>query len=73
MTAARTLDDLDLADKRVLIRVDINVPVEGGRVTDATRIERIAPTLPCRLRRLLAPIERMHELTHNFARHPCGE
>ncbi|MEO1291216.1 MAG: phosphoglycerate kinase [Pseudomonadota bacterium] len=41
----KTLDDLDLAGKRVLCRVDINVPVEGGRVTDATRIERIVPTV----------------------------
>lgn len=41
----RTLDDLDLAGKVVLTRVDINVPVEGGRVTDATRIERIVPTV----------------------------
>ena len=41
----RTLDDIDLSGKRVLIRVDINVPVENGRVTDATRIERVAPTV----------------------------
>ena len=41
----KTLDDMDLAGKRVLVRVDINVPVENGRVTDATRIERIAPTI----------------------------
>ncbi|HEU0220859.1 MAG TPA: phosphoglycerate kinase, partial [Paracoccaceae bacterium] len=43
--AFKTLDDLDLRDKRVLVRVDINVPVEGGRVTDATRIERMVPTV----------------------------
>src|SRR5580704_16220369 len=41
----RTLDDADLAGKRVLLRVDLNVPTEGGRVTDATRIERVAPTI----------------------------
>ncbi len=40
-----TLDDMDLAGKVVLTRVDINVPVENGAVTDATRIERIAPTI----------------------------
>ena len=40
-----TLDDLDLAGKTVLTRVDLNVPVEGGRVTDATRIERVTPTV----------------------------
>lgn len=41
----RTLDDMDLAGKRVLVRVDINVPVDKGVVTDATRIERIKPTI----------------------------
>lgn len=43
--AWKTLDDVALAGKTVLCRVDINVPMEGGRVTDATRIEKIAPTV----------------------------
>ena len=43
--AWKTIDDMDLAGKVALVRVDINVPVEDGRVTDATRIEKIAPTL----------------------------
>ncbi|MDR5651317.1 phosphoglycerate kinase [Ruixingdingia sedimenti] len=41
----KTLDDMDLKGKTVLVRVDINVPVENGRVTDATRVEKIAPTV----------------------------
>ncbi|WP_171234494.1 phosphoglycerate kinase [Ruegeria sp. HKCCA6837] len=41
----KTLDDMDLGGKRVLVRVDINVPVVDGTVTDATRIERIVPTV----------------------------
>jgi len=41
----KTLDDMELAGRTALVRVDINVPVEDGRVTDATRIERIAPTV----------------------------
>jgi phosphoglycerate kinase len=45
MTAFRTLDDADLAGKRVLVRVDLNVPMDAGTVTDATRIERILPTI----------------------------
>ncbi|MDS9947486.1 MAG: phosphoglycerate kinase, partial [Planktomarina sp.] len=39
------LEDLDLTGKRVLTRVDINVPVKNGIVTDTTRIDRIVPTL----------------------------
>jgi phosphoglycerate kinase len=42
---ARTLDDVDVKGKRVLLRIDLNVPVENGRVTDATRIERVLPTI----------------------------
>ena len=45
MAAFKTLDDLNAAGKRVLVRVDLNVPMENGRVTDATRLERILPTL----------------------------
>ena len=41
----KTLDDLDLNGKRVLLRGDLNVPVADGKVTDATRIERLAPTI----------------------------
>ncbi|MEO0991167.1 MAG: phosphoglycerate kinase, partial [Pseudomonadota bacterium] len=43
--AWKTLDDMELDGKRVLTRVDINVPMEAGRVTDGTRIERIVPTV----------------------------
>ncbi|MDB5590346.1 phosphoglycerate kinase [Enterovirga sp.] len=46
MKSFRTLDDAgDLRGKRVLLRVDLNVPTENGRVTDATRIERVLPTI----------------------------
>jgi phosphoglycerate kinase len=43
--AWKTLDDIDLDGKGVLVRVDLNVPVEAGVVTDTTRIERIKPTI----------------------------
>src|SRR4051812_38012367 len=45
MAAYLTLDDVDLKGKRVLVRADLNVPMKNGRVTDALRIERQAPTI----------------------------
>jgi len=45
MPSFRTLDDLDLAGKRVLLRVDMNVPMRDGAVTDPARIEKIVPTI----------------------------
>jgi phosphoglycerate kinase len=45
MAQFRTLDDLAVGGKRVLLRADLNVPVKDGRVTDATRIERLVPTV----------------------------
>src|SRR5947208_8983160 len=43
--AFKTLDSANLSGKRVLVRVDLNVPMENGKITDATRIERIVPTI----------------------------
>jgi phosphoglycerate kinase len=65
--AWKTLDDIDLAGKVVLTRVDINVPVENGAVTDATRIERIVPTVKDILARGGKPV-----LLAHFAR-PKGK
>ena len=45
MTTFRTIDDLDVAGKRVLVRADLNVPMKDGKVTDTTRIDRTVPTL----------------------------
>jgi phosphoglycerate kinase len=46
MAHFRTLDDLgDVKGKRVLVRVDLNVPMSDGKITDVTRIERVAPTI----------------------------
>ena len=45
MKAFRTLDQADVKGQRVLVRVDLNVPMENGRITDATRIERVLPTI----------------------------
>ena len=45
MAGFRSLDQLDVAGKRVLIRVDINAPIQDGQVTDDTRIRAIVPTV----------------------------
>jgi phosphoglycerate kinase len=45
MATFRTIDDLDVSGKRVLVRVDFNVPMKEGKVTDTTRIDRTVPSL----------------------------
>lgn len=45
MAKFNTIDDMDLDGKVVLTRVDVNVPVEDGQVTDTTRIDKIVPTV----------------------------
>ena len=40
-----TLDDIDPKGKRVLVRADLNVPMSGGKITDKTRIDRVAETI----------------------------
>jgi len=45
MSTFRTLNQADVTGKRILLRLDLNVPMENGKVSDATRIERVVPTI----------------------------
>ena len=45
MSSFKTIDDIDVAGKRVLVRADLNVPMSGGKPSDTTRIDRTVPTI----------------------------
>jgi phosphoglycerate kinase len=45
VSGSKTLDDVDVAGQRVLLRADLNVPMQGGAVSDTTRLERLVPTI----------------------------
>src|SRR6516225_9428927 len=45
MPTFRSLDDADVKGKRAIVRVDLNVPMQDGKVSDSTRIEEIVPTI----------------------------
>ncbi len=61
MAGIRTLDDVDVTDRRALVRVDLNVPLDdNGNIRDATRIERILPTVEELLDRQAAVILLSH-------------
>ena len=45
MPNVRTIDDLEVVGRRVIVRADLNVPFKDGRITDATRIDAVAPTI----------------------------
>jgi phosphoglycerate kinase len=56
----KTIDGLDVMGKRVLVRVDFNVPIQNGVVGDTTRIERVLPTI----KKLLAGGAKVIVLSH---------
>jgi phosphoglycerate kinase len=58
--AFKTLDDLDAAGKTVLVRLDLNVPMTAGKVTDKTRIQRQLPTLKELLKKKAKPVILAH-------------
>ena len=45
MTKIKTFESLDLQNKKVLLRVDLNVPMKDGAITETSRIEKIIPTI----------------------------
>jgi len=79
--AFRTLDDIDVKGRRVIVRLDLNVPMKDGKITDTLRIERQAPTvreLADKGARVIATgFERLRcpfwEATRQFSDARCGQ
>ena len=71
MTKFRTLDDIDVRGKRVLLRADLNVPIKNGIVTDTIRIDRLAPTIETLLDRDAKVIVMSHFGRPKGARDPA--
>jgi phosphoglycerate kinase len=71
MTKFRTLDDIDVRGKSVLLRADLNVPMKNGIVTDTTRIDRLAPTIETLLDRGAKVIVMSHFGRPKGARDPA--
>jgi len=63
LSRVRTIDGVDVEGKRVLVRVDFNVPIEAGGVADATRIDRVLPTI-AKLARKGAKVVVLSHLVH---------
>ena len=57
LSRIKTIEGIDVRGKRVLVRVDFNVPIENGVVADATRLERVLPTI-ARLAQAGAKVDR---------------
>lgn len=60
MATPHSIERAEVAGKRVVLRIDLNVPLDGGRVRDATRIERVLPTIELLLERGAAVILLSH-------------
>ena len=66
------INEKNLKNKKILLRLDLNVPLKNNQITDATRIEKILPTINFLIKKNVDSVSLLHVGCSSNNRQPCG-